>query len=98
MNNTARFKFIEAMILRYGEVKKVHIQRCFDVSSPTATRILANYKTENKDSIYCDHKDKTYKATDSFVTKFLDYDADEFLNAAQLMSNQLIIQTRTVMA
>jgi len=97
MNNTARFKFIEAMILVYGSVKSVHIQRCFDIAAPTARRVLSNYKKENKDSLYCDHSDKEYKPTDSFITKFLDEDAVTFLNAAQLMANQLIVQTRTVL-
>ncbi|MAD75994.1 hypothetical protein [Pseudoalteromonas sp. SR41-6] len=90
--NSIRFSFIEAMINVHGSIKRCHLCRAFGVTEPTATRIFKEYRVKYPKNIVLDQSSKSYKKSDSFKVENLKIEANEFLNAAQIMSENLIVE------
>lgn len=97
MKNIVRFKFIEAMTLKYGGVNRIHIERCFGIQTAAASRVISKYRSCNPNAIVYVPKARRIKPLGSFEPKFLDIDADTFLAAAQIMAAEEIIQFKRVL-
>ena len=93
-----RFKFIEAMILEHGFVSCYHIERCFNIATAAASRTIKAYKEANMHTVYYDRKQRKIMAAGELKKMFLDIEPAKFLEAAQVMCDEEIIQYKTVLA
>lgn len=89
--NIVRFKFIEAMVLEYGEVKRCHIMRCFNIAEAAASRTTTAYINASGNYIV------KGKPCPQFKICYLDIKPNEFLAAAQIMANEQILQYKKVL-
>lgn len=80
------------MILKYGELKRCHLERCFDFQVAAAGRVISEYNKVSGNHIV------QGKARGSFEPKYLDIEPDRFLEAAQIMAAEQIIQIKQVIA
>ena len=87
-----RFAFIEAMILEHGSIQRCHICRAFGVTAPTATRIFREYRNAHPDNLKFEPSSKSYQKSKDFHGYNLECHSSEFLEAAQTMSENTIIQ------
>jgi len=87
-----RFKFIEAMILEYGVIKRYHIERCFDIAVAAAGRTIKSYNNASGNLI---NRGKPHA---DFNPKFLDIEPAKFLEAAEIMAIEPIIQHKTILS
>lgn len=94
--NKIKFAFIEAMILEHKVIRRAHLCRAFDVAPPTATRYLSEYKKLHPDFLEYDISIRSYKAGKLFFSIYLETGASKFLEAAQVMSEHVIINKQTI--
>ena len=92
------FALIEAVIVAHGGVTRIHLQRAFDIAEAQATRIFSSYRALHPNNIALDNSDKLYKPMQTFrpveLEKFC-VNAERFLDAAQVLAGQQIVQLRT---
>lgn len=97
----ARFRFIEAVLMIHGMIRRVHIERAFWVQPAAASRIITEYKEAVPGALTCTRSAK-YGAgavnlpTPGFQPVFLNVAPQEFLAAAELMAGQEIIKVEQV--
>lgn len=87
-----RFAFIEAMILEHGSIQRCHLCRAFGIKAPTATRIFREYRNAHPDNLKFEPSSKSYQLNKGFEAFNLGSNPDVFLKAAQVMSENIIIQ------
>lgn len=91
MKYIPRFKLIEAMILLKGEVQRKHLERAFQLSSPSASRTFALYHAQAPNQIVYQHSSKRLVATSTFTPSFLKDDPEEYIAAATMIANEPVI-------
>ncbi|ENC6657620.1 hypothetical protein ABKY47_002069 [Aeromonas hydrophila] len=91
-----KLRFIEAMLLKHGHLHRAHVQRAFDFQTARASQLIKLYLTLNPGAMALDHSTKTYRPCDGFKPAFLHVDPQAYLDAAQVMAVEQIIQIRQV--
>lgn len=89
--NVKRFAFIEAMLIEHGRINRGHLCRAFNISGPTATRIFRAYKNAYPENIKFEWTTKHYVTGNNFLAGNLDTNAARYLKAAQVMTQQQIM-------
>jgi predicted DNA-binding transcriptional regulator YafY len=74
-----RLEFIEFRLFWEGGVNRSDLVDEFGVSVPQASKDLALYQAQAPDNIRYDRSQKRYFAADAFVPKFIELDADAYL-------------------
>ncbi len=92
-----RFKFIEAMLLVHGECGRNHLIRAFGLGPAAASTLMSQYREICGDGVQLDHSKKRTVPTQGFKPLYLNCPAEEFLEAAQIMACEPIIQTKIVL-
>ena len=91
--NLPRLRFVEAMLAHYGEVRRCHLQRAFSLSSVVSASFIFNdFRARFPDAMEIDAKSKSWRARPGFAPVLLEVSAKEYLQAAQLMAVQQIVQ------
>lgn len=93
------FALIESMIVIHGCVARIHLMRAFDIGGAQATRVFAAYREAHPGTIELDGSEKLYKATPVFQPHALaafKVPANRFLEAAEVLAGEPIVQKRVV--
>ncbi len=95
---SARFAFIEAMLLKHRFISRTHVMRAFHLGPAAATKLLSEYQEAHPEAMHYSLKEKRYvignKCFDDNMRKHCD-SAEQFLNAIELIAGQSILQTKT---
>lgn len=86
-----RYSFIDAMLIDHNEIARRHLCRAFGIAAPTATRLLRGYKEKYPDNLEFDNVAKCYRRSHQFKAQSLDILSVRFLEAAQIMADENII-------
>lgn len=95
----SRFALIEAVVLLFGQFRRIHLRRGFDLAPATATRILTDYCKQHPGELVYDGASKSYKAGELFCASELakfGVEAQRFYEAACLLAGGQIVQTETI--
>lgn len=88
-----QLRFIEAMLVHYGEVRRCHLMGAFGYNSPiSASSIFSDFRARFPHAMRMDGLSKSWAVCPGFVPVLLEVSAKEYLQAAQLMAVQQIVQ------
>lgn len=87
-----RFSFIEAMMLQYQQINRGHLCRAFDFKEASATRLFRAYNQAHSENLIYNASARMYYPSNVFIAHNLKVDATVFLDAAQIMAKETIIQ------
>jgi predicted DNA-binding transcriptional regulator YafY len=85
-----RLEFIEFRLFWEGGVNRSDLVDEFGVSVPQASKDLALYQAQAPDNIRYDRSQKRYFAADTFVPKFIDLDADAYLERLSPTGHRIV--------
>lgn len=77
----ARFKFIEALLLEHGHVRRAYLHRAYGISLPQVSRLLVEFREAAPEAVVFDPSAKTYLVSEGYKPKWLDTCPREFLDA-----------------
>lgn len=77
----ARFKFIEALLLEHGHVRRAYLHRAYGISLPQVSRLLVEFREAAPEAVVFDPSAKIYLVSEGYKPKWLDTCPREFLDA-----------------
>ncbi|MGR3968461.1 hypothetical protein [Shewanella sp. 1180_01] len=98
-----RFRFIEAVLIVHGVIRRAHIERAFWVNSATASKVISLFKQASPSALKMSRSAKygggnINVRSINFKPIFLHTSPSEFLAAAELISGQQIVEIKQIIS
>lgn len=99
----AKFRFIEAVLMVHGVIRRAHIERAFWVNSATASKVISLFKQASPSALKMS-RSAQYGGGNinvrsvNFKPMFLHTSPSEFLEAAELIAGQQIIEITQIIS
>lgn len=77
----ARFRFIEALLLEHGYVRRSYLHRAYGISLPQVSRLLVEFREAAPEAAEFDPSTKTWTLREGYKPKWLETCPREFIDA-----------------